>query len=94
MKQGVPRCIKEHTPTKANDMDNLPKKEKTTLIISRDRLSELRDILPALLDQSADELRGTIDDAAVEMAQFAIDEWLFDETLWRETVDEEIKSHD
>lgn len=56
--------------------------EPVALSVSRDRLSELRDMLPALVNLADETVTGNIDQAAIEMAQMAIDEWLCDSELW------------
>jgi len=61
--------------------------EQTSLSVSRDRLSELRDMLPALVTLADKTVTGNIDQASVEMAQMAIDEWLCDSALWEEVDD-------
>lgn len=58
--------------------------EPVALSVSRDRLSELRDMLPALVNLADTTVIGNIDQAAIEMAQMAIDEWLCDSALWED----------
>lgn len=58
--------------------------EPVALSVSRDRLSELRDMLPALVKFADETVTGNIDQASVEMAQMAIDEWLCDRALWED----------
>ena len=56
--------------------------EPVALSVSRDRLSELRDMLPALVNLADTTVTGNIDASSIEMAQMAIDEWLCDSELW------------
>lgn len=66
--------------TKDKNSDERP----TTLRECRDRLSELRDALPTVVMAAKEPalLSDDIDEEIVQMAILAIDEWLYDKTLW------------
>ena len=65
-------------------IDEMPPHGETTLRECRDRLSELRDALPAIVKAAKKPalLSNDIDEETVQMAALAIDEWLYDDKLW------------